>query len=338
MEIRERVTDEGYSLAPFLLRLSAASVDAALFLLSTLLIFFLLYPLGSYHSLDYVLGIQSEYSLLTDYQGRSTLFVETDGSYDTLDSTDYKEYEAKIYSYYFVFNASDNANNPHPEGYSIADYNQQVYGLPTSSEYVNTSTFYDFATKEDGSADTGKLGVLKSSLFNSDGSLTDSSNTRLLSYYKTEYSSTCELFYAEPYYSSVQKEIANDLLVIECIAVFVPATIFYFIIPMFSRYNRTLGKKWMKLAVIDVNGTPLNKWFLSLRFLPFAITAIFALILDSIIYSTSLVVLLFLISFGLTVFTPKGRALHDYCAHSVVTREEDGLLKPKKEASNAENN
>jgi uncharacterized RDD family membrane protein YckC len=118
---------------------------------------------------------------------------------------------------------------------------------------------------------------------------------------------------------------------------FIPCIIFYFAIPMFSKFSRSLGKKWLHLAVIDVAGAPLAKWRLILRFLALALTLGGAIILDNLVLSVSLILLVFLVSMGLSAVTGKRRALHDYLAHSVVVREEDALFEKKAVVPNEEN-
>jgi uncharacterized RDD family membrane protein YckC len=241
-------------------------------------------------------------------------------------SENYSDYEAAIRYYYFTYNAADNSVNPAPEAYSVSDYNVAVLGLPTSPELVNSSAYYDF-DQTNGQADPSKIGVLKSSLYVG-GVLSDGAKQSLLAYYQKAYKATQDLLLNESYYKAADSAYSGHMELLEAIVVYVPFLVFFYAIPVFSRDARTLGKRWMKLAVMDVEGLPLNKWWLLLRAAPFLLSVLAAIILNDILISFSLLILVFLVSTGLASFSKKRRALHDFCAHSVVVRDEMALNKP----------
>jgi hypothetical protein len=334
MEVDEKVTEEGYRLAPYLLRVASTAIDGALCLAGLLALYYLSFPNGQYGTIGDAMGLAQDTASLAVYQKACGLeVVDENGSLSDLASSSYEDYEAAIKYYYFVYNDPANEINPNPENYSVAYYNFAVLGLPDDVAKINTSTYYDFAQDASGNPLQNEFGVLKQSLYE-EGTLTVSSKTALLTYYQTQYGYTQDRLLAEPYYKSLADAAAGKAETLEMIDVFVPFLIFYFILPMFSPYSRTLGKKWMHLAVIDSQGTPLAKWRLILRSLPFLLSLGAAIFLNDLIISTTLLVVVFLISMGLASFTPKRRALHDYTAHSVVVREEDAF--PKVTASSAE--
>jgi hypothetical protein len=332
MEIKEEATDEGYRLAPFLLRLAASSIDAAIALLAVVMMYFACFPNGAFKTLGDAMGVPSQYSTLQKYQEASGLVVaSSDGSLSDISSSSYEEYQSAIQYYYFIYNAADSTVNPSPEKYSFMDYNVAVLDLPSDVKNANHSDYFDFAAAN-GEPDSSQLGVLKSSLYGSDDKLTEGSRSLLLTFFQGKYAATQDLMISESYYKTAEEAYSSNVEILESIVVFIPFLGFYFAIPMFSPFGRTLGKKWMKLAVIDVDGVPLRKWLLILRILSFILTLGAAILLDDAIYSISLLVLVFLISFGLVCFGKKRRALHDYCAHGVVVRDEDAFMKPKAEA------
>jgi hypothetical protein len=336
MEMREETTDEGYRLAPFLLRVAAATIDLALAVAGLMLIYAFVFPNASFATLSTALGVENEQNQLVTYQKASGLVsVAEDGSLSNISSSSYDAYENAIKSYYFVFNAADNSVNPHPEAYTIADYNVAVLDLPSDSKNANNSDYFNFATTN-GQDDPTKLGVIKSSLYDGDGNLTTTAKSQLLTFFQNKYKLTQDLLLKEDYYRSLTSSLSNNVETMEAVVFFPPFLVFYFVIPMFSPCSRSLGKKWMKLAVIDVSGTPLQKWWLILRFMPLALTAGISIIFDDLVLSTTLSLVVFLVSMGLGSFTKKRRGLHDYCAHSVVVREEDAFPKAA-EAGDAQN-
>jgi uncharacterized RDD family membrane protein YckC len=335
MEMREEVTDEGYRLAPFLLRVASSAIDLALAVAGLMLLYLFVFPNSSFATLSTALGVETEQTQIAAYQKASGLVSsKEDGTLTNVTSSSYEDYESAIKTYYFVYNAADNQVNPHPEAYSISDYNVAVLDLPQDVKNTNASAYYDFAMSNE-QADPSKLGVLKSSLYDASGNLTTTAKSQLLSFFQNKYKLTQDLLLKEDYYKSLTTSLANNVETMETIVFFPPFLIFYFVIPTFSPYSRTLGKKWMKLAVIDVEGTPLKKGWLILRFMPLALTAGISILFDDLVISTTLSLVVFLVSMGLGSFTKKRRCLHDYCAHSVVVREEDAFPK-EAEASHAQ--
>lgn len=320
------VTAEGYALSPFLLRLASAAIDAAFLIAGFWAIFFFSYLCTWYPTLREGLGIGETSQRIYEYQKASQLLnVAEDGSLSDIKPSEYTGYETAIKGYYFIYNALDNPVNPAPHGYSIDEYNVAVCNLPKDTSIRNDSLYYDFATDEQGNPIMGQEAVLKPSLFDETGHLTLKAREDLFSYYRTKYYATQDLLLAEPYYKQGTDSIFYAMLLIEAISIFPPFLAFYVIIPSVSPYSRTLGKRWMHLMVIDVSGKPLPKPFLALRSIPFVLTVVAAAFLNEVIYSIGLGVLVFLVSWGCASFTKRKRALHDFCAHSVVTREDDAF-------------
>ena len=321
------VTEEGYALAPFLLRLSSAAIDAAFFLAGFWILFFFSYYCTWYPTLREGLGIAQSSQRLYDIQKASGLLsVGDDGALSDIRPADYTGYEKAIQDYYFVFNALDNPTNPAPHGYTIDEYNVAICDLPKSVDIRNDSAYYDFATDEKGDPIMGQPAVLKARLFDDNGNLTPNAKESLFSFYRTKYYATQDRLIAEPYYRQINDSIFYAMLVVEAISIFIPFLAFYVIIPAASPYNRTLGKRFMGLMVIDVKGKPMTKPFLALRSVPFVITIVAAVFLNEVVYSIGLVGIVFLVSWGCSIFTKRKRALHDFCAHSVVTRADVSYL------------
>lgn len=322
---KEQIADEGYHLGPLLLRLAAASIDAVFFSAVLGLVALFCFPNGSFGTIGDALGIPDQLATLNVYQQASGLEVrDGNGNLSDVRSSDYAVYEDAIKTYYFVYNAESSAVNPHPHVYTVADYNVSVLDLPSDVKNLNTSSFYSFATT-DGESDPTKLGVLRKVNLNEDGTVREDAKAPLLSFYQKKYALTQDALMAEDYYKSLSVVYSANMQTIEAITVFIPFLLVYFAIPMFSPYARTLGKKFMKLALIDNSGMPLEKWRLILRALPFIVTLGAAIFIDNVAYSLSLIILVFLLTVGLGALTFKKRTIHDFCARSVVVREDDAF-------------
>ena len=324
------LTEHGYGLPPFLLRLASAAIDAAFFAAAFWVVFFFSYSCSWYPTLREGLGIVKASEEIYSYQVASCLLdIDADGRLSDKRPTSYLGYEKAIKDYYFVYNSSSCAENPAPRNYSIDDYNRAVCDLPNDVAIRNQSQFYDFPKNESGEPVLGQFAVLKSSCFDSQGNLTKEASEGLLGFYRTKYYKTQDLLLAETYYKKASDSVFYGMIVVELLSSMLPFLAFYVVIPAVSPYNRSLGKKFMHLCVIDVLGIPLRKWQLALRSIPFVLTVVFGLFLNEVVYSIGLFGLVFLISWGCASFTKKKRALHDFVAHSVVVREDPLYLVSK---------
>lgn len=331
----EIVTEEGYTLAPFLLRIASSAIDAAFFIASFWLIFFFSYQTNWYPTLDDAFQISSSNVQMVEYQKLSGLVtIKEDGSIADIKSDNYEDYLHAIHDYYFVWNAKDNAENPNPEGYEIKDWNVNVLGLPKDVDTRNKSPYFEFETDSEGKPMDTKEGVLKATLYKDPkkkDELTDNAKAELKTYFQKAYYAAQRSLLSEPYYVALQNNVSNGLMIVLSLSIFVPFLIFYFVLPLFSKFNQTLGKRFMHLMVIDYRGKPLNKWFLSLRALPFLLTAIVAILLDSMVISLTIALVVFMVSWACATFTKKKRALHDFVALSCVAREDETYLIAAKE-------
>ncbi|MCI2111260.1 MAG: RDD family protein [Bacilli bacterium] len=93
--------------------------------------------------------------------------------------------------------------------------------------------------------------------------------------------------------------------------------LFEFLIPLFSRNGKTVGKWVTRLVVLDKDGYELKRIWLLPRFLVYIIVEIGGGLAS---FGAT-----FLISYTMCQFTKKHRALHDYLANSVVADEKTSL-------------
>ncbi len=324
-QTKEVVTEEGYRLAPFLVRFASAAIDMAFFIASAALIFFLsttnLFP-----TLSDALGVREAQVSLTDYQTASGLVTPDEKNVlRDISSTDYRDYEDAIYYYYTDYQSGNNPANPEPLNYTVMDYNTTVLGLPEDDEHINHSAYFDFV-RIGGVAQLDQKGIINPDLY-VDDKLPTNIEQSILSYFRDQYGKAQDHLMAQPYYKLAQKHLDRGLIIIEAIALYIPFLVWYVIIPMCSIPCATLGKRWMHLALADQKtAVALPKWRFALRSIPFVLTAMIGIILNDLVFSITTAVLVFLVSLGLAIFTKKRRALHDYLSASVVIRDDDLLV------------
>jgi len=86
--------------------------------------------------------------------------------------------------------------------------------------------------------------------------------------------------------------------------------IFLWLLPLLSKYRQTIGKRFMKLAVVNKFYIPANVLILSTRYL--------ALMLIEVVLSSFILYLPLIISGILVLVTKNGNSLHDYLSTSQV--------------------
>lgn len=333
-------TKEGYRLAPLLLRISAVFIDLVFYVLTIVLLYFFMFPHGYFPTVADALGMNEKWETMEVYQRASGLVrLSDDGEVilGNIEGDSYEPFQEAVEYYYFTYNGAENEVNPDPqyETYTIEWYNHNVLLLPTGPEYENTSPLFTFAKDENGVATVDQLGVFKDDLYevDDDGNFVyDENNQRILTYeaqqeirffYIDEYQKCQNLLLNAPYYHDLQTAYSGDFFIISCLTLYPGYLVFYLIIPLFSSYGMSLGKRFLGLALIRYDGTSLPRYCLALRVIPYVLTLFLILLFNDMTVGMTIGIVVFLTSSGTGLLSKKRRALHDYVAMSVVTRRED---------------
>ena len=228
----EVITEEGYRLAPFLLRSASSAIDLVFYVGSFVLIFFLL-TTSRFTTLIDVMGSRVAKDQMSEYQISSGLVYRNENNVlSDFSSEHFEDYEKVVSFYYLDYEGGSNPNNPAPLNYTIRDYNTKILSLPESDEYLNKSSYYDFARDSEGNALYDVKGVLKSSLYGADGKITDDANKSLLTFYREAYSAAQDSLMDRPYYKEAQDTLNKGYIVVESIAAYVHFLVLYLIIPL----------------------------------------------------------------------------------------------------------
>jgi len=312
----EKAMPEGYILAPTLLRVAAAALDLSFFVALLIALYF-----AAFQNIGSAVGLYDRQDQLISYRLAAGLMIEKDGVVEDVSGSNYEDYKAAVETYYFVYNALTNSDNPHPEGYTVSFYNQNVLGLPDGVDKINNSALFEWAKGSDEKPDPTKIGVIKASLY-VDGALTADAKANLLTFYQGAINQAIALLSAEPYYASIASEVQGQSLGLLSLITFVAAFAVYAIPPLCNSSRATLGKLIMKLRLVAIKGEPLPWWRALLRNIPLFLTLLVALLLDNVVSSLAVILAVFLITLSLGLLTPRRQAAHDYLVMSVVARKE----------------
>ena len=324
--------EEGYPLAPLLLRISAAALDAAFASALFFLLAVFLYPHGGFPTLGKAIGMEEDWATIERYLTASGLMEteEADGILvptQDIVSDDWEDYERSIRYYYFDYQLLEDPSlnpNPHPEWARERWYNVNVLGLPESESAVNESPLFSFGRDEEGNADLDVPAELKPGLFEEgeggEPVLGEEAEKDLLSFYQEQYRIAQDRIVAEEFYQAPYSRYETGHFLTLGIALSVPVLVFYLAVPLLSRNGATFGKMIFRLGLLRYDGMPLPRLLIAPRAIPLLFSLLGALLANEVIVSGSILLLVFLISLTTGLLTPKRRALHDYCAMSVVTR------------------
>ena len=325
--VKETVTEEGYTIPRFLIRHAAAAIDFSICFAVVALLFILIYPFGFMPTLGDAIGISETTQALNDIKLASYLYTDETGmvTYQAFD--DYKGYQKVVEDYYLVYQNIDNTDNPSPKGYDAYYYNIHVLMLPESTDFINNSQYFEWAIGEDEKPDSSKQGTIKRALLDENGNVSSAVGEELKQWFQRRYSEAVNEFESEPYFVALKNKNTALTVTAEMLAILPPCLGFYVFIPLFDKLKRrTLGKRIMKLATIDVNGEPLKWYFVLLRVVVAALLLVSAFLFDDLVVTLAILITGFLVSWGFATFSERKRALHDFIAHSVVVRDNDRLF------------
>ena len=116
--------------------------------------------------------------------------------------------------------------------------------------------------------------------------------------------------YHEGIINSLQADVYMIQLSVEIISFAIPMIIFLYIIPLTNKYRSSIGKKIMKLGVINKFYVPCNALLLTTRFLAF--------MLVEVLLSLFVIGVPIVLSFVMTLIFKNGQSLHDLLSTTMV--------------------
>ncbi len=277
---------------------------------------------------------------LHDYQVNSGLYYDDENgdlaTYD--DFVNYERYEDIMTNYYLVYLPSVNKNATYDNYW----YNVFVLGLNDekglySEEQLSAiqepskdCVLWQYQVVE-GSKNLDLIGVPASDLYQ-DGKLTDEASKKLLRFYCSSeqrsvyYNAMQNLFHQDFYETTYNKAAAYNLVYPLSIAIPVALLIVYLIVPLCFRNGETMAKKIFHLCLVNKLGFRIKRVQLVLRSLPMILMTVILVLFLPLVWSVSIISLVFFVSYICSIFTPNKQAIHDMIAGTMVINERDSVF------------
>lgn len=338
-------------------RYGAAIIDIAIGLLLGLILFYGCFNLIFSNTMN-----NKNYSNLYSWELYSHLvyYDEATKSNKIYSSTeDYLVYEVPVQYYYLNYVTGVNIEVPsggdtsHPEKYASLVYDKEltlsdgskvlpkdyytmewfninVLGIKGDKpESEQNSSFFTYKTDSSGNYIKNELGVPKSKRYDTNKStVVEITKTDLASYFSEQYQEAYSHYSSLPFVSALTTEV-NFINTVELmLSVTLSGLITYVIIPLFFKNGETLGKKIFKLGLANLEGYRYKKHQLLLRFIPFFITCVALTFIPAttLYFDFIIIAVMLLVSFGITMASPKKCAMHDYVARTIVIDTKTSII------------
>lgn len=339
----KRVAIDDYELPKTLNRFGAAALDLALFVLLSFLILTImgLFVGKEGSKLASANGLISEhigYSKLAKYEEKNGYVSYSNDDLLSLTDNDESFIIDRLSYFYCSYltgahleeenGASLEKNEPFvingisylpSDYYTVTYFNENILGLPKEGQ-ENESKFFLYKDE-----DRTQIGIVNPSyieeVVTSEGKKNRLKNdNELLECLSKMYNNAIKVFYNQKSIKEATKVINNINTMVMFVSTIPSFIIFYLVIPLCSPFGKTLGKRFLSLAVVTDQGYLVKKWQLLLRAVPLLGAIIYICLINSLYYQFILPLLLILISTGIVVFTNKRKALHDLMAATVVIK------------------
>ena len=104
------------------------------------------------------------------------------------------------------------------------------------------------------------------------------------------------------------------------LSLFVGGICAYIVLPIILKNGQTVGKKVFKLILADSDGYKMRNTQLLMRYLPLGVIVLSLIFLAplNLYVAITIILIMFLVSFALSMSSPKKMALHDFTARTIV--------------------
>jgi len=327
-------------------RFLASLIDFVLLVASALLLNF-----GLVNILKNTPAAINAYHSWHDVYLETGLYYEKEnGELDLYTFTNYLEYEEKVYNFYSDY-LGNRCPEPKKDYYDVYWYNVFVYGQDDLANKYSKNELDNrysrvlkegkdlFEYKDDGSGNkiVSEFAILKSSATqekacNYYDPIVNGERQGSASIYQmavVELVSSPWFLARYEYYVKITSSTSN------LISFTITILVFRYIIPLFSKYRKSLGKRLTRIGIIDENGKELNKIRFSFRELVPLAFYITVFCVAAFGFSKDIIFLITFLAIGLLsliiVFaTKKHRAFHDMIAKSFVVDLDKSITKETK--------
>lgn len=205
------------------------------------------------------------------------------------------------------------------EFYTVEWLNENVLDAHEDSGYF-------VYVKNDGVVDKNVLAVLNEDYIIGEDIKSVKYDKKLEDFVLKAYDKAISHFYAQDFIKNANNYISMVTSFEVFGACLLSALIFYVIIPACNQYGITIGKKIMGLILINESGFRLDRWRLLLRVIPLLVGAAIISFIPNISLELICVVILFIVSLTLGMFTPHKTALHDLIGRTIVVSRDNAVV------------
>lgn len=213
--------------------------------------------------------------------------------------------------------------------YTVSWYNLNVLGINRDDPDSAMSTCYFTYQKVGDEYDKTQIGIPRAHRYSSDkGEQIDITAQDLAKYMLTKYQNAYTHLTAQNFYRPVHEKYTFYGGLSAIIPLFISGLICYVLVPFIRKDNATLAKMIMKLGLANFRGYKMKKSQLLMRFIPFTLVLAFMLIFYYLDIVTTILIVasVILVSFGLSMGSPRKSALHDFVAMTMVIDEKGSII------------
>lgn len=262
-------------------RALAFFLDAGIFLLSFLLLYFLAF--SSVFSIDKETDLRAETFLAAG------LYERNENGYVIYDSDEYSGYLNKAKSYYCGYSGEPSYfetdfylnHGGERERLTPGEFNESILEVGDSPYFSVTEV------DEEGFA------CLKEDLYYQ-GELKDAAKKDLLTYCSTLFRDCFADLFNDHFYAQAVNSATSKTLVRQSLSFYLPLTVFHFLLPLCLPNGKTLGRLATNIIVVSRDGIYQSRLFELLRPLPLALIGL------SLVFSTDFYLFLILLTVYLT--------------------------------------
>lgn len=235
----------------------------------------------------------------------SGLFIKKDGDYDILDRPeDHKKFEEKLVYFYLEYFPGKTlaGESKKQEKHDMRWFNKNILEINEN----NKDSIY---TYNEGNKDV--IGVPNKNVVEDelrDFIFEKYANTIMYKFYKIDFVQAANV--EEMGYHSISFTASS----------FIGLSLVYILLPWILKNGQSVGKKVFKLGLASSDGYKMKNRQLFMRFLPLGVCSLtlFLFYLVNLYIVLSIYLIIFLVSFALTMASPKKMSLHDFTAQTIV--------------------